>query len=352
VIDVGSYRGSLEDLQAFVTEVWSREYQGRMSFPLWTADYFRWQFGESESASPLMLAALDGDRIVAALVGLRLPLWIAGVRRQGLLSSWLSVDPEYRGRGLVHELKSEQLRHLQQSQTDLIVSFRYDGSRVSRAAGPTSAQRRDHDWSCRRVGFWARALDSGRLAQWTLSSIDRWLTHAGAVVIPAPRASSRVATVRDYRADDHSHCLALLRQSADGFDLTIDWTDDRLDRHLGGCGVGRCLVCCEAGEIRGFVSFHVLPFSARGVEPVGIMDLVVVDKLPAREQRALINAALVQMREAGAVLALKPRLGDVSPVTMTSCGFFPRPTDSYQMVHWLTSPDQQPSLRRQQFLWR
>ena len=352
MIDVGSYRGSLEDLQAFVTQVWSREYEGRMSFPIWPADYFRWQFGESDSESSMLLVARDGDRIAAALLGLQLPLRIGGVTRQGLLSSWLSVDAEYRGRGLVRDLKAEQLSRLKQAGTDLIVSYRYAGSHVSRAAGPTSVQRHDEHWSSRRIGFWARALDSRRLAKWTLSSVDRWLTHAGAVVIPEPRSAPRATGIRDYRADDLSDCLALLRKSTNRFDLAVEWPEDLLDRHLGGGGVGRCLVCHVAGEVRGFVSFHLLPFSARGVEPVGIMDLLVVDQLSPRLQRALINAAVVQMREEGAVLALKPRLGDVSAATMVSCKFFPRPTDSYQMIHWLTTPGGRAWPRRQQFLWR
>lgn len=72
----------------------------------------------------------------------------------------------------------------------------------------------------------------------------------------------------------------------------------------------------------------------------------------ARDQRGLINTALVRMRDDGTILALKLRTGDVAATTMLMTGFLPRPTDSYQMIHWLTQLDSNTTQGQQQFLWR
>jgi hypothetical protein len=350
VIDVRPFDGSADELSAFVCRVWREAYAGRMAFPLWTPEYLNWQLDLRGPGREFALAAYDGSRLAGALLGCRYdfqtPEGIVG----GLLSSWLSVDAPDRGRGLVAALKEEQARRVRAAGGRLIMAYRYLGSRHSLSTPPTPDDFESGEWSVRNVGFWVCLLDPRRAAGWYVDRAQRFLTNVVAPFVRAPKEPDSTETIRRYEAGDLNPCVELLSREADRLGFAIRWNAERLATHCG--GFGECVVAEVDGMLKGLVTFHVLPFQGRTVEPVGVIDLVAVDELPPSGQRSLLRAALRRMQERGAVLALKLRLGDVPAGTLVRSGFVPWVRDSLETIRRLDDGPTLPLHRSQSVLWR
>ena len=353
VFEVRPFEGSAVDLSDFITGVWRGAYAGKMAFPLWTPEYFEWQFDFSSGVSrEQILAAYDGGRVVGALLGLpflfRTPTGI----EIGLFSSWLSVDAGYRGRGIVGALKSEQARSFHDRGGTLIFAYRYVGSRHSLSKRPTDPELASGEWSIRRVGFWVRILDPRRAAKWSPDRLTRIATTLGAPFTLTPRTRASDSFIRPYEPRDLAACVEVVRRHNASKTFAIDWDEHQLAKHCEGGGVGRCLVAERNGEVRGFVTFHILPFQGLTVAPVGVFDIVNVGRISGREQRRLLTVVLATMREQGAIVALKLRTGDAPLASMLATGFVPWSRDSWEAVRRL---DEGPviSLRgAQSVLWR
>ena len=65
---------------------------------------------------------------------------------------------------------------------------------------------------------------------------------------------------------------------------------------------------------------------------LGVIDLIVVDQLRSADQSALLAAALWDMKDRGAMLALKLRTGDYPRAPLLRTGFIPRRADSFLLL--------------------
>ncbi|HVJ69401.1 MAG TPA: GNAT family N-acetyltransferase, partial [Caulifigura sp.] len=156
-MEVRTYEGTARELSDFVIGVWRDAYAGRMQFPLWTAEYLDWQldFGSPASRENLLAAYCDGQ-LAGVLLGWNYCCRRGERRDPAVLSSWLSVRPEFRGRGVVKALKAEQDARMIAKGNGLIFAYRYYGSEYSLSKGPTPDQLASGRWDSRRVGFWVR----------------------------------------------------------------------------------------------------------------------------------------------------------------------------------------------------
>lgn len=349
--EVTDFRGTSEQLATFVTGVWRDDYAGKMPFPMWTAEFFDWQFRmRTDSPSHNLLAVYDGENIAAVLLGadydFRTPLG----QHRGSQWSWLSIAPQYRGQGMAKALDAERVRRQREADTKLIVSYRYVGSHHSLAERPNTQSKRKK--FLRKVGFWARVLSPAKLAAWNISRTEAVLTKAAAPFIPIPKRNSRETQIRDFQESDLERCLELTRQSSTTMPVAIHWNFEELRHQLAGSPITQTVVAEENGTVAGFVNFHVLPFQGRTVEPVGVIDLAVVDSLSGRLQRQLVHAACANMLEKGAVLALKLRCGDAPSSLMWRTNFVPQPANSYLVFQWVNEIADVKSNAKLQLLWR
>ncbi|HVJ86013.1 MAG TPA: hypothetical protein VM452_10245 [Caulifigura sp.] len=348
-MEVRTWDGTAEELSAFVIAVWRESYAGRMAFPLWTADYLEWQLNfSSVEARESQLAAWCDGQLAGVLLGWNYVCRRGDRRDPAVLSSWLSVRPEFRGRGVVKAFKAEQDARMARKGHGLVFAYRYFGSEHSLSKGPTPEQLASGQWDSRRVGFWVRILSPKRASKWYLQPSQRWITLLGAPFTLNPRAAKEGSGIRPWRPEDASACVSLLR--ARKLECTIDWDEESLARHCS--GFGRCLVMEVDGVIRGMVTWHVLTFVGAVEEPVGILDIVATEGLPKSSRRAILNAALAEMKRDGAVLALKLRTGDSSTLNMVQAGFIPWFTDSYETLHSVGSPLTPVLDRPHHVLWR
>lgn len=351
-MDIRTLKETPAELSAFVTRIWRSDYAGRMVIPLWSPEYLDWQLQMSTGDRRHLLAAYEGERLIGTLLGVPCPLLVNGERRTGLISSWLTIEPDARGAGLVPALKAEQVRRLEDDGGELILSYRYHGTRDSLADRPQPGADDDDTMDARWVGLWVRLLDARRAADWYLFPTDRLLTRFGSPFLRKLQHRSRTITVRDATEDDLEACLQILREAASSTTLAIAWDNDSLRHHLLGGTVNRGLVACRGEQVVGLLAYHLLPYLGREVADLAIIDLLQVDGMGHFERTAFLKAGLARMRDDGAILAVKMGLGDLPVAAMIDSSFIPRGRDSLQVLRWL-KPQARTLLRgRQLVLWR
>ena len=363
-MEIRTYDGTAEDLQAFVVAAWRKTYAGKMAFPLWTPQYLTWQLGlDLPTGREQHLAAYEGTRLVGCVFGIPLRFAAGDQEFLGTQGSWLSVDPEFRRLGVAAKLRDEMRRRDREQGRDFQLGYIYRGSKFS--LGPHFWQKhREHGTiPIQRVGFWARILDIPRSSRWYVNWLDRVTSPALYLWLrklkPSKELQDQAAPstlpgcrIRPYRAEDLPACLAIWTEASQKYDFRIVWEASNLQRQLEGGGVGRCLVAEKNGTVQGFVSYHVLPFLGLTEEPVGIVDMIALARLNPTERRCLLESALYDMKMSGAILALKVRIGDYPLSTVLSSGFVFRPTDSDAILTWGHEPRQLPPIRTMHVLWR
>ena len=336
-VRIGSYQGDVEQLADFVQRVWRDAYAGKMAFPLWSADYFRWHFGLDENCNRShLLAAYDGALLAGVLLGLPRPLKTPDHHLQASLWSWLSVDSAYRGQRLAVRLDAERVSRMRAAGTDLIFSYRFVGSRHSQAERPKPIGQQDKQF-LRKIGLWVRVLDAPKMYHWSLNRAEGFCSLLGRPLTAIPGTGRDYPAIRPLRAADLPACLELLQEHTAGMALAVDWNLETLAAHLLGHPISQSLVYETGGQIRGLINFHLLPVQARTVESVGFLDVLAVKRLTHTERVRFINAAMGQMRQQGAILVLKPRTGDVSTAAMLQTHWIPKPADSHLVLQW-TAP--------------
>ncbi len=348
---IETFRGSAEELADFVGLVWNHSYAGKMAFPRWTPEFFRWQFRwDMEGARENLLAAYEGTKLVGVLLGTDYMLESPAGIHPGSLWSWLSIHPDHRGQGIATELDQERVRRQQAQGAPLVFSFRQVGSRHSQAERPhtNSPQKRFH----RKLGFWARVLAPDRFAQWHYSRFEGWLGRVLAPLARVRKAPGRDDSIREFSPADLDSCLSLLQESQSATALQIHWTPDTLRHHLSGSPISQTLVLEERGQITGLVNFHVLPFQARTVENVGVFDVIAFQGATLRGQYRLINAALRRMVQQEAVVTLKLRCGDTPAWPMLRTHFVPEFPETFLVLQSTGPPVDVPSRGGLHLLWR
>ena len=333
-LHVTPFGGTTDELQKLMERVWSEAYAGKMAFPVWTSSYLDWQFAPVDDQPNRQLAVYDQDTLVAVLMGTPFRFRVDDRVVNGAHWSWLTVDSKCRGSGLATMLDEARVKLEQQSNADLIVSYRFTGSKHSLAEKPND--RFPLKRFARRLGFWVRALDLRKLQAWNINSTEAFFSGLAAPFVPEIRSVSRSGCRLVNMPDDNQleECMALLGRRQTKYALAIEWNLKSLRRQLCGSSVSQTVVAEVDGRVMGFVNFHILPFQGRTRELIGIIDLMVLHELPSSMQRAVIKTTLASMRQQGAILAMKLRCGDEPTTSMFLTGFIPRLPDSSLVLQW------------------
>ncbi|MEP3481669.1 MAG: hypothetical protein ABJZ55_20670 [Fuerstiella sp.] len=342
--------------QQFVQQAWSDAYLGKMAFPVWSAEYFDWQFNLDQNPNR-RLAAYIGDQLVGVLAGSEAEFRTScGKIFSGAHYSWLSVSSAFRGHKIAPLLDAARVAHEQSLNSDLVVSYRFHGSKHSLAERPSaSLGKKSTTISAkqlnRRMGFWARPLHPTALRKWNHNLVEGWMAQLAAPVLPKVR-HSQSAEVRSFRTEDLAACHRLVTDQQAEFVISNHWSERRLQWQLSGHPVSQTVVAEDEGLVSGFVNFHVLPFQGRTLQPIGIIDLCCCGQLSFKRRRQLLNEVLHRMNQQGAILALKSRTADVSARLMLQTGFSPRPADSALVFQWVGDAKQISSSGAVRLLWR
>lgn len=196
MVKLDLFQGDHHELAAFVSDVWRRSYSGKMTFPVWSEEYFRWHFPEDDARTrERMIAAYDGDRLAGVLLGIPLHYRTPEKSFRGAMCSWLSIHQDYRGHRLAVELDRERQRQLRTLETDLVISYRFVGSRYSQAERPEHPHGNEKKF-LRRVGFWSRVIDPVRMWKWDRKQAEGWMALGSYPVAGIPRPNCEKHGIR------------------------------------------------------------------------------------------------------------------------------------------------------------
>lgn len=351
MLRIATYNGTTDELVQFVNLVWNHSYADKMTFPCWTSDFFEWQFRlNCDSERENLIAAYDESVLAGVLLGTSYPIQSLAGRFLGSHWSWLSVHPDYRNRGIAKALDQERVLRQQHSGTRLIASYRYVGSSHSQAERPRS---KTHDRKFnRKIGFWARVLDCDRFAKWHWSKVEGILGKLAAPFMKIPSGGVSGSPVREFILQDLDACVQLVRDAVSSLVLSLDWDSEMLRHQLCGHSISQTLVVEEAGVVTGFVNYHLIPFRAKTIEKVAVIDLIVLGSTSARNRLRLLNTALARMRDQGAVLALKVRCGDAPIWPLLRAHFIPQAADSMLVLQSVGTELEIPGSAPIHLLWR
>lgn len=352
MLEVCTFRGDARELSEFVVRVWRQTYSEKMPLPLWNEKFFEWQLTWREPADrPYCLAVYDGGRLVGTLLGEELRFRWFEQDQLGSMGSWLSVDPDYRRKGVGKLLRQELLNRHRQRAAQFQIGYGYHGSRLS--MGPKFWKTFPKDTIVpRSLGFWVRVLNPKAVADWELSRLEGWGARMLGWCQPAPARWSTDPRVRNYDGRDFPPCLELAHGLLDHVDAGIIWEPERLKHQLDHRGFPRTLVFESDGEIGGFVNYHVLDYLGRGTIRVALIDLLAVGEMSAGEVRTLLRTALVEMSNSGVDLALTLRTPchPVGPLLAT--GFIPRLADQAILLTRMSEEFDPGRARRFHLYWR
>ena len=323
MIEVRTYGGDPREAAAFTTYIWRQSYGGHHPIPLWDEPYYAWQlFGRDDSDRSLAVAAYDSGVLVGTFFAEPFPFRFQGQDREGSMSSWLTVDPRARGKGVGRKMADELRKRHRERNLAFSIGFAVAGTN-----GPSFWGAMPDTIVFGKMGFWARVLDRAAVGAWLASGWERVVISLLGPVLSPLRETSEAPGVRTFRADDLERCLALTLPLTEASDVGYRWTPDRLRHQLDYPGVPRTLVLERGGIVQGFINSYAMDFLLRTSLRVAQVDLLATGSLDGDERHALIGAALGRMRDEGAALVLVPRVVGCPTSALLRHRFVPLPAD-------------------------
>ncbi|TWT59894.1 hypothetical protein Pan54_06050 [Rubinisphaera italica] len=353
MIRLDDYQRSSSELAEFITSTWRKSYEGKMTFPLWSAEYFEWQLRwKNPHFRRNLIAIYDDSRLVATLLGSEYSFRCGNEILPGSIWSWMTIDPAYRGQGFAKLLNEERIRRLKDRHIDLVVSYRYFGSKNSLAERP---HRNSGDNTAKfhnKVGFWVRVLNPQGVWDWSLSSAAAWGARLTSPWAPLPKLGKEENYIRKATPDDIPQCLELIHEKTNSLPLAIHWDQETLSNQLLGSPLSTTLVYEREEKIEGFINFHLLTSFSKCEGQMGLLDVMSTQRLSSRKSLYLMYAAMQEMLNQGAIVALKLRSGDEDLLLMLRSYFAPRAPESHLVMQWIGEEREVPKNAKTHLLWR
>ncbi len=319
-IEVRTYEGSAAEAAAFTSSIWRQTYAGRIPVLEWDETYYEWQLlPDSGGSRDWLVGAYDGKSLVGSLFADPFPFRLHGEDVLGSMSSWLTVDPSCRGRGIASRLADEQRRRHLERGAVFCLGFGAPGT-----GGPGFWGGLQDTQQLGKIGFWTRVLDARATADWSLSLAERVATRALGL-LQGPPEGATAAGIRPYRPGDLPACLELAHGLLEVSEIGYVWTAERLARQLAHRDVPRTLVAEVDGRVRGFVNWYLLGMTGRRTVRAGVIDVLALRSLERPLRRALLDAALASMAGEGAAFAFVLSLACHPRRDLLASGFVPVP---------------------------
>jgi hypothetical protein len=245
------------------------------------------------------VAAYDDDKLIGSFFAAPHALRIGSTVHPVTLSSWCTVDPDYRlPRLTVDMIESLRRRHLE---TGRVLSLGLvNGSPTSIANKFWALYGKACPQNYRYImpiSYWAKILDPAGLVRagvaWWERGIGRVL---GPVLKPIPWA--RGSSLRPYEPRDLEACLQLLERANAGFDWAVSWSAESLPRQLEG-PLARTLVLERDGEVRAMVNYHRM--RVQGTQPMefALIDLCAMPGVGVATASQVFGGVCARLRDEG-----------------------------------------------------
>ena len=322
MLEVRTFDGDAHEIARFTQEVWRTSYYRKVPTPVWDENYFDWQLlSERPGGSDYLVAAYEGGKLVGSLFAEEFKFRLREEEFKGAFSSWLTVHPDYRRRGLGKQLAEEQCRRLLERDAKFLLGF---GIKSKNSSGPKFwASFSEKTVLLGQVGLWIRMLDHRAVSEWDVSLFNRLGSRLLGVVQRKPSASRQPTSIRCYRPDDLPACLELINNKLDEVDMGCVWSAARLAHQLDYKGIPSTLVAESSGRVAGLINYYKLTLLGRSYLEAAVIDHFVTDNLTWRERSDLLETALAQMQAEGIKLALTLRLPTSPNSLLLANGFIP-----------------------------
>jgi hypothetical protein len=326
MVEIRTYDGDGDDLAELCAAIRRQDGGDEDWVPLWDAAYFRRQIQAPAADRELMVAAYDGSRLVGSFFAVPYEFNFRGQLLPGTFSTCFMVDTAYRALGpyLIEKLRR---RH---RDNEIAFSVGFD------MGGPNSASHlcwanyaKLSPQNCRHVadvGYWFATLDPTVFDDGA-SDEERALVDSFLAGQSRKDTSGQTAPdeTRAYRQSDLADCLDCLKGQVGDADWAVHWDEERLAVLLGSPEYGQATVIERAGQVCGFVSFHLLPLWNGAPYRGAILDLLATRRKDPLLSQQLLSAAHRQASEAGVQVMMTLRSAMFRARNMVPSGFLPLP---------------------------
>ncbi len=335
-VAIETFRGDYEALERMAHASWREEY-GEASFPnFYRPAFLRFLFDRIPARKKdHLLAAYQGDRIVAFLANLPQNFRFKGGDYRAIYSCLLVTNREYFRKGLALALirkaiESNRIHGYDFSlltletghrSTELMNKLRGEGNRIERV---------------RKSSVVGRVLDLPRVA----ASEGLKAYEKAAIVLlgshrtPAPDPRFKL---RGYRPSDLGACHALLDRYKDSVGLALVWDRDELAVELDRPDVSRTLVWEKDGRVRAMINYILHDHLGKTVERWAWINHLAFPDLTPFEKAAVIRAYLLAIREAGCIGTLDWTRRGYPAAPLFRARFFPYPR-AVNLLSWTFNP--------------
>jgi len=331
MIEVRTCESETSEVAAFTTRVWRETFRGRRLAINWDTAYFDWQLFNGVCGRDYLLAAYDGTRLVGTLFAEPFRLSVRGVERDATMSSWLTVEPEYRRNDVASMLVAEMRRRHRERNAAFQIGFGVLGT-----MGPQFWRTMPDAFILRKLGFWCLMSDVNALRESLyLPALGRSAMRLLRVVERASPRAPKGEGIRTYAPTDLPRCLELANALGEGMDMAYRWEGARLGLQLQHKGQPRTLVYKEGGRVEGFINYYVVECVGRSTVRTAIIDIFACGAaMSSRERTRLLQAGVAGMAEEGCVMALLLRIPCYPAATLLKSGFIPLPQEFSVICGW------------------
>lgn len=322
MIDIRAFDGGPDELAAFVTPIWVKAYAEEMSVPLWSAEFLEWTLDWNRRDH--LVTAWDGRRLIGCLLAKVYAMKYLEQHVMGTQCSFLTVDPDYRRQGIANLMVDQQKKVNEQQNIEFELGYLYTGNNLS--MGPKFWKKQQATNRIAATGFWVRNLDHRAVAAWTHNRVDRIGAKSLSLYQRSPHYSPSGA-IRGFQVSDLTPCRELVNELSQNSILGIVWDNANLQRQLQYNDIAKTLVWEQEQQVCAFINYCRLDFQANGVIPVGLIDVISIQRLTVSEQVEMLNHTLSEMAKEGIKLAMLLRPGPMNAIPLIRSGFVPRLKD-------------------------
>jgi GNAT superfamily N-acetyltransferase len=316
------YAGGGDDLADLITDVWTRTFGGQAWFPLWDRRYVEWRLMDPRIVDrELIVCAYDGDRLVGCIVSEESDFRIGTERICGSLTSYLSVDPDTRDRGVAVRLLDA-----------LAATHRRRGIAIGfgvTADGPDSFSLRFWELARKRRSsetiflrsfrIWTRVCRPAAVARAGLTAFER-LGPWAAALLPWGWTGRSGPWVRPVCANDLAACGRLVAAASERADVAMVWSEARLAVQLDHPCARAFVLDGPEGPI-GLVAGYLIDWVGKVPVRVGFIELCAADH--ARDESGLLIALGRILEAEGADMVVMMDSGGAPRRGLAMAGFVP-----------------------------
>ena len=330
MIEIRTCESDISEVAQFTTGVWRETFAGKRLILSWDEAFFEWQVFNNVLARDYLLAAYDGARLVGTLFAEPFRLRLHDQEHDATMSSWLTINTEYRRSDLASMLVSEmRQRHL-----DREAAFQI-GFGLIGTIGSEFWRSIPDCYAVTGLGYWCLLLDVNALrAGLFLSRLERPATSFLQVLQTRTPRVVGYEGIRPYRPTDLPRCLELANELGTGMDLAYVWNPTRLALQLDYKGLPRTIVCEREGRVEGLVNYYPIDCVGETTVKSAIIDLCIVNSLTRAEQKNLLRVCIAQMATEGIAFVLLLRLPCFPAWPLVKAGFIPLPDQFNVLCGW------------------